>query len=68
MRLSYGLTVCNEHKEIKNLIEYLLPLIDSEDEIVVVYDKNRITSQVMSVLKDYKEKFLIMGLILNKIS
>ncbi len=56
MKLSYGLTVCNEHKEIKNLIEYLLPLIDPEDEIVVVYDKNRVTPQVMSVLEDHKER------------
>ena len=35
MRISYGLTVCNEHEELDNLISYLLPLIDKEDEIVV---------------------------------
>lgn len=54
MRISYGLTVCNEHEELDNLISYLLPLIDKEDEIVVVYDQNRITSQTMEVLESYK--------------
>lgn len=56
MKISYGLTVCDEHKEIRDLIKYLLPLIDSEDEIVIVYDKNRITPEVESVLEDHKEE------------
>jgi len=54
MKISYGLTVCNEHVEIKNLIEYLIKKIDLGDEIVVVYDQNRVTSEVMEVLKDYE--------------
>jgi hypothetical protein len=56
MKISYGLTVCNEHKEINNLIVYLLERIDEEDEIVIVYDQNRITNEVMNVLEQYKEK------------
>ena len=31
MKISYGLTVCNEHEELKNLIEYLFKRINSED-------------------------------------
>jgi hypothetical protein len=54
MKISYGLTVCNEHVEIKNLIEYLIKKIDLGDEIVVVYDQNRVTPEVMEVLKDYE--------------
>ena len=56
MKISYGLTVCNEHEEINSLINYLLERIDKEDEIVVVYDQNRVTNEVMDVLSQYKEK------------
>jgi len=48
--------VCNEHDEIRNLIEYLVKRIDKEDEIVVVYDQNRVTDEVMEVLKMYKHE------------
>ena len=56
MRISYGLTVCNEHEELQNLIEYLVKRIDGEDEIVVVYDQNRVTPEVLKVVEDYKEE------------
>jgi len=56
MKISYGLTVCNEHEELKNLIEYLFKRIDSEDEIIVVYDQNRVTPEVLKVIEDYKEE------------
>ncbi len=58
MKISYGLTVCNEHDEIRNLIEYLVKRIDKEDEIVVVYDQNRVTDEVMEVLKMYKHEVI----------
>jgi hypothetical protein len=45
--------VCNEHEEIKNLIEFILEHKQQEDEIVVVYDQNRVTDEVMNVLKSY---------------
>jgi hypothetical protein len=53
MKVSYGLTVCNEHEEIKNLIEFIIEHKQPEDEIVVVYDQNRVTDEVMDVLKSY---------------
>jgi hypothetical protein len=56
MKISYGLTVCNEHEELKNLIEYLTARIDSNDEIVVVYDQNRVTPEVMNILESNKDK------------
>jgi hypothetical protein len=56
MKISYGLTVCNEHQELLYLITYLEDKIDYEDEIVVVYDQNRVTDEVMNVLEKYKEK------------
>jgi len=56
MKISYGLTVCNEHEELQNLIEYLVKRMDGEDEIVVVYDQNRVTPEVLKVIEDYKEE------------
>jgi hypothetical protein len=61
MKISYGLTVCNEHNEIKNLIKCLFNLIDLNDEIVVVYDQNKVTDEVMAVLKEYEDKISYYG-------
>ena len=56
MKISYGLTVCNEHQELLHLIEFLSPIIGKEDEIVVVYDQNRVTEQVLKILEDHKKQ------------
>jgi hypothetical protein len=56
MKISYGLTVCNEHKELEYLIEYLIKKIDGEDEIIIVYDQNRVTPEVLQVIEDHKEQ------------
>ena len=56
MKISYGLTVCNEHEEIKNLIQFLVKRIDREDEIVVVYDQNRVTDEVLAVFDLYRHE------------
>ena len=56
MKISYGLTVCNEHNELENLITYLTARIDNNDEIIVVYDQNRVTPEVISVIENYKDK------------
>jgi hypothetical protein len=55
IKISYGITVCNEDKELKNLITYLRRIIDENDEIVVVYDKNRVTTEVKEVLDTYQK-------------
>ena len=55
MRISYGLTVCDEHKEIENLIGFLLKRINQEDEVVVVYDQNRVTEEVLEVLESNQD-------------
>ena len=56
MKISYGITVCNEHEEIQHLIEFISPLIDKEDEIVIVYDDNRVTGEVLDVLEHHQDK------------
>ena len=56
MKISYGITVCNEHLELQYLIEFLSPIIDKEDEIVIVYDKNRVTDKVLDILDQHQDK------------
>jgi hypothetical protein len=53
MRISYGLTVCNEHTELNTLLYYINDKVDSEDEIIVVYDQNRVTKEVTDVLSSF---------------
>jgi hypothetical protein len=56
MKISYGLTVCDEHEEIRNLIQFLVKRIDREDEIIVAYDQNRVTDEVMAVFDLYRHE------------
>lgn len=56
MKISYGITVCNEAEELQVLIKFLHPLIDKEDEIVIVYDNNRVTGEVLDVIDHHNDK------------
>ena len=56
MKISYGITVCNEVLELQHLLEFFSPIIGIEDEIIVVYDKNRVTVEVKEVLEQYKKE------------
>ena len=55
MKISYAIPVCNEHKEIKHLLDYLFKNKRPEDEIVVQCDKGNTTQDVYEVLKEYAE-------------
>jgi glycosyltransferase involved in cell wall biosynthesis len=52
MKISYAITVCNEFKEIQNLIHFLLKYKRLKDEIVVLVDmtKNEPTSELLGYL------------------
>ena len=39
MKISYAITVCNEHKELARLLEFLFENKRPEDEIVILYDE-----------------------------
>lgn len=56
MKISYGITTWIEHEELRNLLNYLNERIDEEDEIVIVYDQNRVTPEVMSVMESFKRE------------
>ena len=54
MKISYGITVHNEHEELNQLLEILTENIDSEDEIVVVDDFSN--EETQNVIKKYNVK------------
>lgn len=55
MKISYAITVCNEHDEIKRLLEFLTLHKRPEDEIVVQYDEGNTTDEVLEVLNEYMD-------------
>jgi hypothetical protein len=50
MKISYGITVCNEIEEIQELIPHLLEFKRSQDDVVVLYDNNG-TKEVFDYLQ-----------------
>ena len=61
MKLSYGITVHNEHEELNQLLELLIHNTDQEDEIVIVDDfSNQETQDVIgSWVQQYSDKKVI---------
>ena len=51
INVTYAVTVCNEINEITNLVDFLQPRIKSEDEILIQYDTDSATSQIIDYLK-----------------
>jgi len=51
MTISYAITVCNELEEITKLLDFLQVRIREEDEIVIQYDEESVTDEVMDFLK-----------------
>lgn len=50
IRISYGVTVCNEAKELERLTNCLLSNIDDNDEVIILSDKSNVTAEVLSVI------------------
>ena len=50
MKISYAIPVCNEHEELKRLLDFLIKNIREEDEIVVQCDQGNTTPEVYEVL------------------
>ena len=51
MKISYAVTVCNEHEELDRLLLILIKSIRKEDEIVVQCDEDNTTKEVLEVLE-----------------
>ena len=54
MKISYAIPVCNEHEELKRLLDFLIGNIREEDEIVVQCDQGNTTPEVYEALSQYK--------------
>ena len=53
MKISYAITVCNEHKEIERLLTFLFEHKRQEDQVVVQMDINA-TPEVINVCERIK--------------
>lgn len=53
MTVSYAITVCNEEKEIKQLLSFLMENTRVEDEICVLLDKPKANENIINELKSY---------------
>ena len=53
MKISYAITVCNEHNEIEKLLTFLFEHKRKEDQVVVQMDMNA-TEQVINVCERYE--------------
>ena len=54
MKISYAITVCNEHKELNKLLDFLFLNKRKEDEVVVQKDKNNCTEEVWDVCERFE--------------
>ena len=55
MKISYAIPVCNEHKELDRLLNFLISKKRPEDEIVVQADLGNTTKEVYQVIDQYKD-------------
>jgi len=61
MKISYGITVCDEYEEIKHLLDFLIQNKREKDEIVVLFDDSNSTREMEALLHSYrKEKHIIL--------
>ena len=60
MKISYAITVCNELKEIQQLVDFLLTHKRSEDEIVILMDHNG-TEEVWNYLLKIESKLGVLN-------
>ncbi len=54
MKISYAITVCNELKEIKRLIDFLIQYKREKDEIVILLDDSNSTKEIETLLHSYR--------------
>ena len=69
VNVTYGITVCNEINEITQLVNFLHPRIQSDDEILIQYDEGGVTDDVLGYLKiinDLHDNINVIGFPLNK--
>ena len=68
MKVSYAITVHNELEELMKLLDFLNNNIREEDEIVIQYDEDGVTDEVLEFLNIKKQihGYTVIGFPLNK--
>ena len=68
MKISFGITVCNEIEELTKLLNFLQNTIREEDEIVIQYDETSVTQEVLEYLNimEKMHNYKVVGFPLNK--
>lgn len=61
--ISYLITACNEYEELKTLLSHLKDNIRDEDEIVLLLDDEKVTSQVADLAWNLDEKGYVSNVI-----
>jgi len=59
MKITYSIQVCNESRELYSLINFLLKVIDKEDNVQVIIDSLHKTDKVDKVIEHFKEKITV---------
>lgn len=54
--ISFLITVCDEHFELKLLLNQISYIKKEDDEVIIIYDENKITPQVREVIDESKHK------------
>jgi glycosyltransferase involved in cell wall biosynthesis len=57
MKISYGITVCDESEELTTLLNYLYDKIDENDEVIVLRDMGKTNHDVTKTIVHFHEKF-----------
>ena len=57
MKISYGVTVCDEVEELNSLLNFLSLNIDEEDEVIVLRDMTKTNDEITKLLVKYHEVF-----------
>ena len=65
MIISYAITVCNEHDELKRLLNFLIKKVREGDEIIVQHDEENTTLEVLKVLNKYADRVKVIEFPLN---
>jgi glycosyltransferase involved in cell wall biosynthesis len=57
MKISYGITVCDEVEELDSLLNFLLLHIDDNDEIIVLRDMSKTNDEITKLIIKYHTIF-----------
>ena len=65
IKISYGITVCNEAIELQALLTNLIPLIDENDEVIILQDVTKKDALTSEVIGSYKNQVITIEAKLN---